>query len=246
MTATPGSSSASGAGRPRLLDLFSGAFGAGWGYHLAGFDVTGVDLEQRPRPDGVSFVQGDALDYLDAHGHEFDVIHASPPCHDWTTLRHVAGTDGTADLLLRTIAMLRDRFDDRPWIVENVPGTRPVMPGALTLCGTEFDLSAMCADGVRRYLKRHRLFLSNVGLWGAGGCYCAHRPIGGVYGTGGGGQMTRGYKLNLVESREAMGMPWADREGVSLAIPPAYTFHLGGQLLDERQAGSRSSEVGAA
>ena len=34
--------------RPRLLDLYSGAGGAAWGYHLAGFDVTGVD--HRPMP----------------------------------------------------------------------------------------------------------------------------------------------------------------------------------------------------
>ncbi len=42
---------------------------------------------------------------------------------------------------------------------------------------------------------------------------------------------TRGYKGTLAESREAMGMPWAGRRGVSQAIPPAYTDHLGGYLM---------------
>ena len=32
--------------RPRLLDLFCGAGGAGMGYYRAGFDVVGVDIKQ--------------------------------------------------------------------------------------------------------------------------------------------------------------------------------------------------------
>ncbi len=30
--------------RPRLLDLFCGAGGAAMGYHRAGFDIVGVDI----------------------------------------------------------------------------------------------------------------------------------------------------------------------------------------------------------
>ncbi len=65
--------------RPRLLDLFCGAGGAGDGYHRAGFDVTGVDINPQPRYP-FAFVQGDALEYVAAHGREYDLIHASPPC----------------------------------------------------------------------------------------------------------------------------------------------------------------------
>ena len=77
---------------------------------------------------------------------------------------------------------------------------------------------------------RHRLFLSNVLLMGAGGCHCAGRKIGGVYGHGGGTKDTNGYTLNTEGARQAMQMPWADRAGVSLAIPPAYTRFIGEQL----------------
>lgn len=168
-------------------------------------------------------MQGDALAYLAEHGDEYDAIHASPPCHDHSSLSSLSGKDGTGDLLSATLTALGQH--EAPWVVENVTGAHRAMPGALVLCGTEFGLGAHDRTGTYRHLKRHRLFLSNVPLMGAGGCHCSGRLIGGVYGTGGGGQMTRGYKFHTLEAREAMGMPWADREGVSLAIPPAYTRH---------------------
>ena len=49
------------------------------GYHRAGFDVVGVDIEsQKNYP--FEFVQGDAIEYLLKHGGKYDAIHASPPC----------------------------------------------------------------------------------------------------------------------------------------------------------------------
>jgi ParB family chromosome partitioning protein len=65
--------------RPRLLDLFCCAGGAGMGYGRAGFEVVGVDIAPQPNYP-FEFHQGDALEFLEERGHEFDAIHASPPC----------------------------------------------------------------------------------------------------------------------------------------------------------------------
>lgn len=76
--------------RPRLLDLFCCQGGAAMGYYRAGFDVTGVDIAPQPRYP-FAFVQGDALEYVAAHGHEYDAIHASPPCQAYSKTQRIQG-----------------------------------------------------------------------------------------------------------------------------------------------------------
>lgn len=217
--------------RPRLLDLFCCAGGASMGYHRAGFDVVGVDIAPRPSYP-FEFIQADALEVLDDRAFiaGFDIIAGSPPCQSESDLRHRTGVD-YIDLLTPTLERL-NRID-KPWVVENVASTKK-LPGALILCGTEFGLKAVCRDGKTRWLSRHRRFGSNVFLLGAGGCHCTTgRLIGGVYGTGGGGVMTRGYKFHPEEAREAMGIDWMSRAEISQAIPPAFTEHIGLQLRAE-------------
>jgi DNA (cytosine-5)-methyltransferase 1 len=205
--------------RPMLLDLFCGAGGAAMGYHQAGFDVVGVDIKPQPRYP-FEFIQDDALDVLTARSLPCNAIHASPPCQAYSSLRHRTG--GTyPDLVEPTRDLLR--ATGLPYVIENVPGAPLVEP--LWLCGSEFGL----VDG-GRWLKRHRGFESNVTLMGAGGCNCAGRPIGGVYGTGTQDGRTR-FKFGVAGRRRVMGIDWMTTAELALAIPPAYTRFIGEQLL---------------
>ena len=65
--------------RPRILDLFCGAGGAGMGYIRAGFDVVGIDIAPQPDYPG-TYIPCDALAYAEKWGRDYDAIHASPPC----------------------------------------------------------------------------------------------------------------------------------------------------------------------
>ena len=214
---------------PRLLDLYSCAGGAARGYADAGFEVVGIDINPQPNYP-FEFHQGDALEMLADRDFlaGFDAIHASPPCQSESDLRHRWSDIEYPDLLTPTLDLLADV--EIPWVVENVASTKK-LPGALVLCGTEFELKARCRDGKTRWLKRHRRFGASFFMLGAGGCHCSHRLIGGVYGTSGGGPMNRGYKFHAPEARTAMGIDWMTWKEMSQAIPPAYTQYIGEALM---------------
>lgn len=84
-------------GKPRLLDLFCGAGGAGEGWDRAGFKVTGVDIVEQPSYP-FEFINADALK-VDLSG--YDAIHASPPCQNycWSTAKHRAKGKTYPDLI---------------------------------------------------------------------------------------------------------------------------------------------------
>jgi len=195
------------------------------GYHRAGFDVIGVDLEPQPLYP-FEFMQADVLgwDGCDDYLCEFDAIHASPPCQSYSTMTNRHGSDE-----LELIDLVRDMLENtgRPYVIENVTGARPHMRSPLLLHGGHF--------GMRVY--RPRLFESNVLLMAPPK---APRPIDAVavYGrkedrrrlwTRKDGSELRAASLD--EAREAMGMPWASWNGCREAIPPAYTEFIGAQLL---------------
>jgi hypothetical protein len=213
----------------RILDLFSGAGGAGMGYHRAGLDVVGVDIAPQPNYP-FEFHRGDALEFLAAHGHEFDAVHASPPCQTHSALTKGNRARGWADDHRDWIADTRALLDalGRPYVIENVQGA-PVRRD-LTLCGLTFGLRVF----------RHRYF--ELGDWTMPAVphpsHAGHRVAGwrhgvrydgdmvAVYGDGGG-------KGSVADWQAAMGIDWtASKLELAEAIPPAYTLHVGTALLD--------------
>ena len=207
--------------RKKCIDLFCGAGGAAMGLHLAGFEVFGWDIQPNLSYPFDRHV-GNALD---ADLNDFDFAWASPPCQAHSALRHRTGKQ-YADFISAT----RDKLAGwgGPYIIENVPGAPLRNP--IRLCGSAFGLQ----------VRRHRLFESNMALFGS---TCNHtsqpKPID-VSGTGGpmkaprkkpnGGRSRK--PKNLAEARKIMGMPWASRREISQAIPPTYAEYLGRQVLE--------------
>lgn len=237
--------------KPRLLDLFCGAGGAGMGYHRAGFDVVGVDIAPQPNYP-FEFVRGDALRVWQSDrggftGHGiFDAIHASPPCQAFTQMsaryRGYGGkADSHADLLTPTRAIFAELAI--PWVIENVVGARDHMATTFSLHGGMFGLG----------VHRPRLFESNVVIL-APKAPSTVEPIG-VYGTKPDGRVVwrnaGNYRKDaphlasrsiiraarsLEEAREVMGIDWMTWAEIREAIPPAYTELIGHQLMSHVKA----------
>lgn len=220
--------------KPQLLDLFCGAGGAAMGYHRAGFEVVGVDINPQPHYP-FEFHQADALEFpLEG----FDVIHASPPCQRWSSATRLCGRPETHPDHLTPI---RERLQEAgiPFVIENVYGAPLQTP--LMLCGLMFGLK----------MFRHRYFECSPLLLAVGHPSHRGKRIGeGYYCVVGGGgpwkSKSRGGGLNngpLAEWRKAMGIDWMRREELTQAIPPAYTEYLGRQLLNGNSTGESSSNT---
>jgi hypothetical protein len=200
---------------PRLLDLFCGAGGCSVGYTRAGFDVTGVDLHPQPRYP-FHFIKRDALEALADRPFlaGFDAIHASPTCQTFARVTAWRGSrDEHPDLLTPTLRALTDIAI--PWVVENVPEA-PLRADYL-LCGTQFGLN----------VRRHRIF--QRGNWTGFDlippCRCHRNPRVLPF-------MHKGERAFA----DAMGCEWMSNREARQAIPPAYTEHIGAQLLDHLKA----------
>jgi DNA (cytosine-5)-methyltransferase 1 len=206
--------------RPLLLDLFSGAGGAGMGYYRAGFDVLGVDIKPQPRYP-FRFIQGDALDVLATLDlSQFAAVHGSPPCHDH--VRTFVQKNDTGWLLAATRAALEPT--GLPWVIENVPGAP--MRADYQLCGCMFGLPL---------LARERWFETSwQGFEMRPPCHHPEHPVT----VTGNGIPSRSWWYGRVDGREyyrlsraAMGIGWMTKAELVQAIPPAYTEHIGGFLM---------------
>jgi DNA (cytosine-5)-methyltransferase 1 len=225
--------------KPRLLDLFCGAGGAAMGYHRAGFDVVGVDI--RPQPNyPFEFERDDALALLGQliagscvcplpdstrtyFLQDFDAIHASPPCQKWAEGAAWHGNE-YPDLLTPARELLNST--GLPYVIENVP--EAPLRRDVVLCGTQFGLEA---DGFE--IRRHRAFELN---WPFDSLVppCVHsKPSLPIFGHNPNGDFYKrhGRGVGIDAKREAMEMPWVDRDELREAIPPAFTEFIGHQLL---------------
>ncbi|HJT92947.1 MAG TPA: DNA cytosine methyltransferase [Mycobacterium sp.] len=222
--------------RPLLLDLFCGAGGAAMGYHRAGFDVIGVDVAPQPHYP-FTFIQADALDVLEngeasapyREGRqmcEVVAVHASPPCQQFTAYRrkgHGVG-DGYANLIpaIRKLLLAAGL----PYVIENVEQARSELRDPVKLCGSMFGLD----------VQRHRLFESNVRIDQP---RCDHSVWAPRFPPATNRANQRKtvevgvWRIPLHIQSAAMGIDWMTREELSQAIPPAYTGHVGRQLLKE-------------
>lgn len=219
--------------RPWLLDLYSGAGGAGVGYHRAGFEVVGVDKEPQPRYP-FAFIKADALEFMDrllagetvsgCRLEHFDAIHASPPCQKWALASRYNGRE-YPDLITPT----RERLihAPAPWVIENVPRT-PLRPD-FRLCGCMFGLELPGIGG----LRRERWFETS---WHALTFQTPHRHRGPAISIAGHGtpqwMRAKTGHIGVAQWRKVMQIDWMRREELTEALPPAYTEYVGARLLE--------------
>jgi DNA (cytosine-5)-methyltransferase 1 len=202
------------------------------GYHRSGFDVVGVDIAPQPNYP-FEFHQADALEFLAAHGHEFDAIHASPPCQPYSTgvvsrsskWNHTKGKDEAA-LIGATHDLLADL--DVPWVIENVMGARPHMPEPwFVLCGSMFD----------RPIPRHRVFATSFYALAPEHPSCRGLALRSAAELG---WEYRDMSVTGKGRRAGTSERWAYLLGtdwpmtqheMAESIPPVYTAHIGRELL---------------
>lgn len=245
----------------QIGDLYCcGGLGAdGYASIFGARNIFGYDIN--PQPDyPYTFMQANAIDLLmdtslrgplaRHHG-----LHTSAPCQLFTTAGHLRDAQGGKskydDLLTPTLALLRDYWNDRPWVAENVLDNKKQVltimdpkPGEhrIILCATMFGLP----------MWRHRVFLSNFpmrqpeptgdGVYGGWGCRHDTLPLDPETGRPrpwgvshvpndnipSGGRTAR----DAEHGRQVMGsyrsLPW---DTLKEGFPPAYTSWIGADML---------------
>lgn len=231
--------------RPKGLDLFCGAGGAAMGYHRAGFDMVGVDINPQPHYP-FEFHQADWAEYLARHWREYNFIHASPPCQAYSGMRRITlSRFGVAPEHPDLIPAVREALQSTgtPFVIENVQGAP--MHTQLILCGASMGLP---------HLARHRHFESNILLMSGPPCrHMRNAYTIGIYGDRPDGRRVSYPQHRLVrvaqsldEARQEMGVDWMDWGEITQAVPPVYTHFIGDQVMQflGLASGGRPAEDG--
>lgn len=241
--------------RPKAFDLYCCEGGVSEGLRRAGFDPYGLDLfedysqKRYPFPsvkmDALAALDvlnmGDRLPFAHKGGTvewlglaDFTIASASPPCQRYS-ITNAARQHDYPDLIGPTREALQ--ATGLPYVIENVEGAPLVDP--LLLCGRMFGLSAIDTDGIELVLDRHRLFESIAPLTAPEHPEHGDEWVGGCYGGARRDKYEAKYvrKGGYVPPNKAvveayMGIDWMTWKGLHQSIPPAYTEHLGKQLLE--------------
>ena len=187
------------------------------GYHLAGFDVTGVDINPQPKFP-FQFHQADALKYpLDG----FDVIHASPPCQAYSGANRQWRKAGK--IYPDLIRKIRERLKEngKPYIIENVIGSPLINP--IKLNGAFFGLKVRRVRLFECSFKMPTIILPED----APAPFRMGRPVR----EGIDAITPVGHFSGVKYAQKEMGISWMGQKELAQAIPPAYTKFIGKQLM---------------
>lgn len=199
------------------------------GYHRAGFEVIGVDKDKQPRYPFEHHV-ADAVEVLEevaatgaVFGRQIQAVHTSPPCQRFTAYGR-SDTKGWRENYLDLVEPTRDALirTGLPYVIENVPGAPLIDP--IQLCGSSFHLD----------VRRHRLFESNIPLMAVP---CDHSWQTPRFAPASNRTNLRStvevgvWRIPLDVQRAAMGIDWMELRELSEALPPAFTEHIGRQLI---------------
>ena len=198
---------------PKLLDLFCCCGGISKGYHNNGFECTGVDINDNHKYP-YNFIQSDVFELQLSFFEQFDIIHASPPCHRFVWGNH--NKEKYPDLIDKTRQLLKKT--GKPYVIENVPNA-PLRKDLL-LCGEMFN-------GLR--VLRHRRF-EIEGFTVLQPIHGKHKaPIhknksyyASIAGHGG-----ESYSYNINDWKKAIGIDWVnDKKHLTQMIPPKYSEYI--------------------
>lgn len=206
--------------------------------------------------------RGDAIAYIKKYGHLFDVHHASPPCQHATIATSALRGQGreypeliepTREALIAT---------GKPYVIENVRGSRLIDPvklcgcmfdltakdadglplrmererwfevgGGLTItapreCSHDDDVWVAGSYGGSRKAKRKK---NDDGTFAETLAEVAPRDRHEAKYVREGGYVPR--SKEVVE--QLMGVDWMTWKGLHQALPPAYTAHIGSQMMEQ-------------
>jgi len=209
-----------------ILDCGCKAGGSSKGYYDAGFNVTGIDIENQLKfPSYMTFIKSDFFEALKdiEFMKQFDAIHAGPICKRYSSITKTAGTsENWPDQIGELRKLLINT--GKPFVIENVPGSPLKHP--FMLCGTMFGLNII----------RHRHFETNIDLKiDPFKTRCQHlkrvvkhgrKPDENLHYAA-----ATGHFSGVDFVGRSMGIDWMGQAELSQAIPPAYTKFIGEKLL---------------